>query len=120
MVKSIEGYWMSIVAPGFFVQRFTLGPLPPGTNLYASISLSDVNTLFAANQPDPKFATTAFVESWTFYKPDGTESGLQVGRRPASTCGQHDDACFGQSRRTKAQRHEETLRTFAKRQETSD
>jgi len=78
MVNRIDGYWISIIAPGFFVVRDTL-PFPPGTNVYASISLSDVNTLFAANDPDPKFATTAFVESWTFYNPDGSESEPQVG-----------------------------------------
>ena len=66
MLNRIEGYWMSIIAPGFFVIRFTLDPLPLGTNVYANISLSDVNTLFARNDPDPKFASTAFVESWTF------------------------------------------------------
>src|SRR5437763_12014592 len=79
MLNRIDGYWILIIAPSFFVQRFTLDPLPAGTNVYATISLSDVNTLFAANDPDPKFATTAFVESWTFYRPDGTESEPQVG-----------------------------------------
>ena len=70
---------MSIIAPGSFELRDTLGPFPVGTNVYASISLSEVNTLFAANDPDPKFSVTALVESWTFSEPDGTESAPQLG-----------------------------------------
>src|SRR5437763_9656181 len=80
MVNHIDGYWMSVIAPGFFLQRFTLDPLPQGTNVYANISLSFVDTLFAANDPDPKFSVEAFVESWTFYQSDGTESDHKPGR----------------------------------------
>jgi len=79
MVSRIDGYWMEVIAPIFFFQEFTLDPLPPGTNVYASISLSDVNTLFAGNTPDPTFVATAYIESWTFYQPDGTESDPQTG-----------------------------------------
>jgi hypothetical protein len=78
MVNRIDGYWISIIAPGFFIVRDVL-PFAPGTNVYASISLSEVNTEFAANDPNPKFSTTAFVESWTFYNPDGSESEPQLG-----------------------------------------
>ena len=79
MLKRIDGYWISIVAPIFFLQRFTTDPFPKGTNVYASISLSFVDTLFASNSNDPKFAVEAFVDSWTFYQPDGTESAPQTG-----------------------------------------
>jgi hypothetical protein len=80
MLNRVDGYWIEIIAPKFFlVQEFTLDPLPPGTNVYANISLSDVNTLFEASDPDPKFAATAFIESWTFYKPDGSESAPEPG-----------------------------------------
>jgi hypothetical protein len=79
MLKRIDGFWISIIASSFFVQRSTLDPFPPGTNVYANISLSSVNTLFASNAPDPKFAAIAFVESWTVYNPDGTQSQPQAG-----------------------------------------
>jgi hypothetical protein len=79
MLNGIQGYYMVVIAPGFFVQRFTLDPLPPGTNVYANVSLSDINTLFYRNDPDPKFAATAFVDSWTVYEPDGTQSAPQQG-----------------------------------------
>jgi hypothetical protein len=74
MLKRIEGFWMSIIAPGVFVQRFTLDPLPRGTNVYASICLSEVNTMATESDPNAKFIATAAVESWTFYRPDGTKS----------------------------------------------
>ena len=79
MLKGIDGYWMRIIAPGYFTQWFTLGRLPLGTNVYASISLSEVNTSFAHNNPNPKFVAQAYVASWTFYKPDGTESEPEQG-----------------------------------------
>lgn len=79
MLNRIDGYWISIVAPVFFAERFTTGPFPKGTNVYANISLSFVDTLFASNSPDPTFAVEALVESWTFYQADGTESAPQLG-----------------------------------------
>jgi hypothetical protein len=77
MLKRIDGYWMSAIAPGGVVLRLTLDPLPPGTNVYASISLSAVSTMFVS--PDPPFWCVASVESWTFYMADGTESAPQTG-----------------------------------------
>jgi hypothetical protein len=77
MLTRIEGYWMAIIAPGTFTVFLTLDPLPLGTNVYANISLSDVNTLFSGNDPDPKFAVNAVAESFTFYNPDGTQSAPQ-------------------------------------------
>jgi hypothetical protein len=79
MLKRIEGYWMAIVAPSFSVQAFTLDPLPRGTNIYASISLSNVVNFLGFRDDTPpdrrgEFAADAYVESWTFYNSDGTES----------------------------------------------
>jgi hypothetical protein len=50
-----------------------------GTNVFANISLSQINTLFEGKLPDPTFVAVAFVSWWTFYLPDGTESGPQNG-----------------------------------------
>jgi hypothetical protein len=80
MLTGVTGYWMSLIAPGFpFSQDFTLDPLPPGTNVYATISLNDINTWFEADSPDPKFVATAYIVYWTFYQADGTESPPQDG-----------------------------------------
>lgn len=75
---SIEGFWIEIIAPKFLFLEFTSDPFPPGTNVYGNISLSTVDTLFAANDPDPKFAAEAFIVSWTFYQADGSESAPQT------------------------------------------
>ena len=82
MLKRIDGYWMKVVMPsrGLFFLHFTIDPLPPGTNVYASISLSDINTDFFGNDADPKFSATAVIESWTSYLPDGTQSDSQSGQ----------------------------------------
>jgi len=80
MLRRIEGYWISIISPGsFFMLRFTAGPFPPGTNVYANIALSEVNTMFSGNDPDSKFAADANIVTWTFYEPNGTQSAPQVG-----------------------------------------
>jgi hypothetical protein len=78
MAKRIDGYWIHLIAPSFHQILFTLPRLPPGTNVYASISLSEVNTRFDSNDTDPKFAVNAQVSSFTFYNPDGTESTPQT------------------------------------------
>ena len=75
MVSRIDGRWIEIISPGFFVLDFD-ERFRPGTNVYASISLSQVNTLFFRNADDPKFAATAFIEGWTVYEADGSESPL--------------------------------------------
>jgi hypothetical protein len=76
VVSQIEGRWIEIIAPSFFVLDFD-ERFAPGTNVYANISLSDVNTLFFRNAPDPKFAVEAFIGGWTFFQADGQESPLQ-------------------------------------------
>jgi hypothetical protein len=59
------------------LQFVTTPPFPQGTNVSANASLSFVDTLFSGNSPDPTFAATAFIWSWTFYQEDGTQSGPQ-------------------------------------------
>jgi len=81
MLKRIEGYWMEIIASNGAFLRLTIDPLPRGTNIYASISLSTVGNYpgFEADRPYERaeFAAAAFVQTWTVYKPDGTESEPQ-------------------------------------------
>lgn len=80
MLTTVTGYWLEIIAgANFFLIEFTLDPLPPGTNVYANIALSDVFNYFGDNVTDPKFVATAYIESWTFYRDDGTESAPQLG-----------------------------------------
>lgn len=56
--------------------ELTFGPLDPGNNILANISLSQINTL---NASDPTFAAVGWIDSWTFYQGDGTESDPQQG-----------------------------------------
>lgn len=78
MVQRVDGYWIAALGPEV-LQEFTLPALPQGTNVYANISLSQVNTLFEGNSPDPTFTANAFIDSWTVYNPDGTQSSPQSG-----------------------------------------
>jgi hypothetical protein len=80
MVRDIRLYFASIIAPGFHVVRVTSDPLPQGTNVLTTVSLSQVNTVFSGNPPDPKFVITAWIEAWTTYTSAGTESALQRGQ----------------------------------------
>jgi len=79
MVNRIDGYWIETISSFSALQEFTLPALPPGTNVYANISVSFVDTVFFGNSPDPKFVAAAFIDSWTFYQSDGTESAPQPG-----------------------------------------
>lgn len=87
MLNRIDGYWMDLIAPGpgekVFLATvpifFTISPFPPGTNVYASISLSEISTSFGGSDPDPKFSVVAKIISWSVYQPDGTESQPQPG-----------------------------------------
>ena len=82
MLTDVEGYWLSVVAPTEFLQTATVGPYPPGSHIYATISLSEVDTLFSSNEPPPTFTMMAFVDSWTVYEPDGSQSGPLGGGQP--------------------------------------
>ena len=78
MLNRIDGYWIETISPFGALQSVTI-PFPQGTNVFASISLSFQDTLFSGNLPDPTFAAAAFIDSWTFYEPDGTQSSPQSG-----------------------------------------
>lgn len=74
MLTTVNGYWLRIIAPSDFVlQEITLA-FPPGTNVYANISLNELNTYFLANSTDPKFSATSYIPYWSFYLDDGNES----------------------------------------------
>lgn len=75
----IQGFFIDVVAPIEGMIEFTTDPFPPGTNVFASISLSFLDTLFEGKIPDPTFAAAAFVNWWTVYLPDGSESQQQPG-----------------------------------------
>jgi hypothetical protein len=69
-------FWeISLYSSFYGLHMLTTPLLPPGTNVYATTSLSHINTLFFGNSPDPTFAGTAFISSWTVYEQDGTQSG---------------------------------------------
>ncbi len=73
MVTSIDSYWIEAYSSYFFFEPLTL-QFPQGTTVHATIALSWVDTLFADNAPDPTFSAAGFIESWTVYLPDGTQS----------------------------------------------
>jgi hypothetical protein len=75
MLTTVTGFWLRIIARSSFVsQEFTLGPLPPGTNVYANISLNELNTYFDTDTTNSKFSATGYIPFWTHYREDGTES----------------------------------------------
>jgi hypothetical protein len=79
VATGMQTRYIEIVAPiSFFLITDTV-TFSPGTNAFATISLSNVNTLFAGSDPNPKFAAVAWVDSWAVYNPDGTESPLVGG-----------------------------------------
>jgi hypothetical protein len=83
MLNSAEGFTMQAISPFDALINTTIGPFPPGTNVYASISLSMLDTLYSKSpdlySPDPTFAATAFIDSWTVYLPNGRQSRPQSG-----------------------------------------
>jgi hypothetical protein len=75
----LDHYYLSMISPfGNFFDHIA-GPFPQGTSVYASISLSLIDTLFSGNIPDPTFAVVAEIAWFTTYLPDGTESPQQEG-----------------------------------------
>jgi hypothetical protein len=78
MVNRIDGYWIDAESlGGAFASTLTLPTagqpaFPPGTTVWATISLSQVE--FFPNDPRLQYGAQAFVKSWTVYKPDGTPS----------------------------------------------
>ena len=74
MLQRVDGFWIEGSSNFFLNHKFTHGPLPPGTNVYATIVLSSYNNLIEPRFPDPTGAAVAFIESWTVYNSDGTLS----------------------------------------------
>ncbi|HYT77099.1 MAG TPA: hypothetical protein VEL79_20250 [Vicinamibacterales bacterium] len=71
-------FWTIRLLSAFDALQMVTSPLlPPGTNVYATTSVSQINTLFFGNSPDPTFTATAFIWSWTVYEQDGSQSPPQ-------------------------------------------
>jgi hypothetical protein len=79
MLATVNGYWLEVIARSYVLIEFTTDPFPRGTNVYANIALSDVFTYFEDAGIPPKFTAVGYIESWTFYLADGTESEPQIG-----------------------------------------
>jgi hypothetical protein len=75
----VDGYYIALIAPIEGLIEFTTDPFPKGSDVYANISISATDTLFSGKLDDPTFAATAFVNWWTTYLPDGSESAQQTG-----------------------------------------
>jgi len=77
MLQKIEGFWMEayMVGTSGYIQEYHHGPLPPGTNVYATIALSEYQLLTPRDDTRPS-SIFAYISSWTVYEPDGTISGL--------------------------------------------
>jgi hypothetical protein len=75
MLKRIDGYYIWVVTNDGLGAELTIPPFPPGTNVYATISLSWVEHVSNNGRypPDTR-AARAWIDSWTTYLPDGTES----------------------------------------------
>ncbi|MFZ0308226.1 MAG: hypothetical protein WCC89_01615 [Candidatus Sulfotelmatobacter sp.] len=76
----IGSYWIEAI--GLSVTcTYTTDPLAPGNNVYANVSLSWVDTLatLGLGSPNAMFSASAFIQSWTFYEPDGSQSPQQYG-----------------------------------------
>jgi hypothetical protein len=79
VATGMQTRYIEIVAPrNFFLLTDTV-TFSPGTNAFATISLSNINTLFDGSDPNPKFAAVAWIDSWTVYNPDGSESPPEGG-----------------------------------------
>jgi hypothetical protein len=79
MLTTVTGYWLEVIAYSFVLIEFTTDPFPRGTNVYANIALSDILTYFIDPPLGPKFAAIGYIEWWTYYREDGTESDPQIG-----------------------------------------
>jgi hypothetical protein len=75
-VNSIQGFFIELFQPFAGSLDYTTDFFPPGTDVFANISLSMVDTL-NRNLPDSTFVAVAYVRWWTSYLPDGTEGPQQ-------------------------------------------
>jgi len=72
MVTRIEGHWIRTRAfSGPSTVTYQVRPYPPGTDVYACISLSYVLGVPVRNDP---WDFAAYIESWAYYRQDGTET----------------------------------------------
>jgi hypothetical protein len=80
MLNIISNYWIEAISPSNEVLiTFTIPPLPPGTNVYTTISLSHIDTAafgpaFTGNN-DATFIADALIDHWTVYEKGGKQSG---------------------------------------------
>jgi len=75
-VNSIQGFFIELYQPFSGLLDYTTDFFPPGTDVFANISLSMVDTE-PENMPGPTFAAVGYVRWWTSYLPDGTEGPQQ-------------------------------------------
>ena len=73
----LEFWYLWAVSSFSILGEHTAGPFPPGTNVYATISLSFIDTLFSGNSPDSTFVAAAQISWFTTYLPAGSESDRQ-------------------------------------------
>jgi hypothetical protein len=74
MVTDIQGFFMDFTTKGSIAREFTLNPFPPpGRNVFATISLSTVNSFPADVHGQPAaFMARAYIPNFQVYKLDGT------------------------------------------------
>ncbi len=70
MLKSVDGFWISAqVYTGDFSNSYFHFLEAPGQNVYATISLSEVNHY--PTEPDMRRQASAYISWWTAYGSDG-------------------------------------------------
>src|SRR5688572_25478337 len=70
VLKQVDGYWISArVFTGDFSNSYFHVFEAPGQDIYATISLSEVN--HDPTEPDMRRRASAYIESWTVYGGDG-------------------------------------------------
>jgi hypothetical protein len=70
MLRSVDGFWISArVFTGDFSNSYFHAFEAPGRNVYATISLSEVNHFPV--EPDMERQAVAYIARWTAYGPDG-------------------------------------------------
>lgn len=80
MFNDVNGYYiLALSRQGDFLLSFTTDPLPLGTDAFATISLSTLSTggSIGPGGGIPDGSAFAFIDSWTYYLDDGTQSDPQ-------------------------------------------
>jgi hypothetical protein len=74
VLRSVDGFWLSAaVFTGDFSNTYWHDFAKPGKNVYATISLSQVNHFPV--EPDLRRRASAYISWWTAYSPDGKVIG---------------------------------------------